>query len=482
MDKNRENIDQILIDAIDKAEVPKDVDSRINPWKHQMMLALWGLVISSVLIGTPQVVGIVQQAIGIILMLTGLRSFRRENKCFFAAWILTICRVVLFTCVIAVDASVYKEVFHASAIGKVTDWIQSAVLAGIMISLWKAFETEFRKTGHPAGTTGFVIQLLVMAIAVFTYIFRMHLPLALILLLFAVVIAAFVFILKIPQKLENTGYIIKTTPVKVSNIVHIIILSCIFIAIVAASGIIWSGYKMKWDNVEDAQISLTEAERAELQEKLTDLEIPEKVVEDLSDDDLVQCQNAVCADTVKDDWYFSVARSNDTKHMRVTRVLIALNEDETEWKVIHHFCWVSDQSFSGNDAIRLEPADLQPVEGIARKGQITGRLLYTDPAGVVYEAPFPILEFDQSPQPAIDFGSQATSSCYTAFSWPKQGRDCRCYLSYCVEIEQPGVRIFSLAYYIHNTGAVRFPCQTALDYAKAPGFSAHEKFEQRISN
>ena len=482
MDKNRENIDQILINALDKTEIPKDMDSRINPWKHQMMLALWGLVISSVLISTPQKAGIVQQTIGIILMLTGLRSFRRENKCFFAAWILTIFRAVLFTCVSAADASIYREIFHASAIGKVTEWIQPAVLAGIMISLWQAFEIEFRKAGHPADTAGFAIQLLIMAIAVFTYIFRMQLPLALILLLFAAVIAAFVFILKIPQKLENTGYIIKTTPVLVSNIVHIIILSCVFIAIVAASGIIWSGYAMKWTSVEDAQTSLTEAERAELREKLTDLEIPEKVVEDLSDDDLVQCQNAVRADIMKDDWNFSVARSSDTKHMRVTRVLIALNEDETEWKVIHHFCWVSDQRFSGNDAIRMEPADLQPIKGIVRKGPVTGRLLYTDPAGIVYEAPFAKLEFDQSPQPAIDFGNQTPSSYYAAFSWPKQGRDCRCYLSYCVEIEQPDIRIFSLAYYIHDTGAVRFPCQTALDYAKSPGFSAHEKFEQRISN
>ena len=479
MNNSRDNIDQILIDAIDKAEIPKDISSRINPWKRQMMLALWGLVISSVLIGTPQAAGIFQQAFGIILMLTGLRSFRRENKCFFAAWILTILRAILFTCLTAVDASVYREMFYASAVGKLTGWVPAAILAGIMISLWQALVIEFRKTGHPADTGAFAVQLLIMAIAVFTYIFRLQLPLPVILLMFAAVIAAFVLILKIPQKLESTGYIIKTTSVQVSNIVHIIILSCIFIVIIAASGIIWSRYTIKWTPAEE---SLLGVNRAVLMEKLTELEIPEKVAEDLSDDDLAQCQNAVRADIKKDDWYFSAVRSSDTKHMHVTRVLIALNEEETEWKIIHHFCWVADQRFSGNDAIRMESADLQPIEGIVRKGPVTGKLLYTDPAGTVYEAPFAKLEFDQSPQLAISFGNQALSSCYAAFSWPKQGTDCRCYLSYCVEIEQPDIRIFSQASYIHDTGAVRFPCQTALDYAKSPGFSAHEKFEQRISN
>ena len=479
MNRNSDNIDQILAAAIDKTVIPEASAGRINPWKHQMRFVLWGLVISVVLIGTPQAAGTVQQAVGIILMLTGLRSFRRENKFFFAAWILTICRALLFTCVTAVDASVYRETFHASAAGRLIDWIPAAVLAGIMICLWQALRTEFHKAGQPADTGGFVIQLLIMAIAVFTYIFRMQLPFAVILLLFAAVISAFVFILKIPQKLESAGYFIKTAPVQVSNTVHIVILSCVFIVIVAASGILWSGYTMNWTRTE---ASMNKGDRAVLVEKLADLEIPERIIEDLSDDDLAQCQNAVRADVLKDDWYFSAARSSDTKHMRVTRVLIALNEEATAWKVIHHFCWVSDQRFSGNDAIRMEPAYLQPVKGIAPKGDVTGRLLYTDQSGAVYEAPFAILEFDQSPQPPIDFGNQTPPSYYAAFSWPKQGSDCRCYLSYCVEIDEPGIRVFPLAYYVHDSGAVRFPCQTALDYAKSPRFSAHEKFEQRISN
>ena len=202
MNRNSDNIDQILAAAIDKTAIPEESASRINPWKHQMKFVLWGLAISVVLIGTPQAAGTVQQAAGIILMLTGLRSFRRENKFFFAAWILTICRALLFTCVTAVDASVYREAFHASTAGRLMDWIPAAVLAGIMICLWQALKTEFHKAGQPADTGGFVVQLLIMAIAVFTYIFRMQLPFAVILLLFAAVISAFVFILKIPQKLE----------------------------------------------------------------------------------------------------------------------------------------------------------------------------------------------------------------------------------------------------------------------------------------
>lgn len=458
----------------------------INPWRRAMNRVLWGTGLTTLTLNFLNLDTILP-AIGLILLLLGYRSLRRENRWFRMAYILSIVRGGWFCLCVFFQSTIltrYSAVATFLAMGTYIGLLPALVS---LLALRNGIRAVQKKAGLPPhGGTGLVVwYLIVLLLALLRFEgFTLWL-----------LIAAYFFILrglcKLSGELTEAGYGVVTAPVAISDRAAALICTAILLALSATGYLFFRQYPMDWRPAEKAVSSRA----AEISRELAALGCPENVLRDLTEEELLSCDGATFVVAEVRDYDILQNRGIGTQeeidggkialitpeegeaHLRFTFVGVKLSGERETYRIIHHFEWLTDVDFPGTEAIQLWPSDRSG--GWARYGDVTGRLLY-ESGGTTLTADYDFLgdvSYQKGGILASLTGQYDNHDVFATFSLPAGGTGTRGYLMYTLLELEDGYIVSSWCNYIHQRHPRQFPVKTAMDYAMTSIFGSRSPFQ-----
>ena len=104
---SEQEFDLYLEDMMDNPP-PADLSNEFTPWRSAMNRVLWGTALTTLTLNFLNLDTILP-AIGIIMMVLGYRTLRRENNWFKTAWIITVFRAVWFCMSVFLHSTILSE-------------------------------------------------------------------------------------------------------------------------------------------------------------------------------------------------------------------------------------------------------------------------------------------------------------------------------------------------------------------------------------
>lgn len=215
---------------------------------------------------------------------------------------------------------------------------------------------------------------------------------------------------------------------------------------------------------------------------------PEHILEDLAEEEILACKGALAV--VTDVCDHSVDTGHEVqeqigntihiyteypeKELRITGVGVALPGEKTQWKLFHHFQWLSAPHFWGTDVIQLWPA-YNNGKGWLPAGDVTGRILCDD-GKQIFSAPYYELGSETYTSNTIFWGEQTSTDLFASFSMPKDKQNYRGYVSYAVTPAQEGWLVDAWINYTHQISWLQFPAITAKEKHLITGVSDTHAF------
>lgn len=465
---NDEELDAMLQSGLPELP-PEDIVQEVTPWHKAIYRALIGIAFNTF---TLNFLGLnyILPAIASILSLLGFCSLRRENRWFRACYGITLVRSLYLFAQIILNASIYQSDFYASGLSKLLTAGSLGLLFLLFFCLWRAFIAVRRKVGLPGSAPGalwlmlWYAIILVMATVHYT---GLILPIVMV-VSYVLMIRS---LLKLSRGLDEAGFAINAAPVRLSDrALTWLILAALALGMGCAH--LFSGaYPMDWQP-EEAHSS---AEVSRVKEELLGLGFPEKVLNDLTEEDILACGGALqvlwdVQDHPVNRGHYLTAQEGtvsytttvyDVQELRITGVAVELPGEPESWRLFHHFQWVVDPGFTGTECMQLWPA-WQNNEGWTSGGELTGRLLY-DQAGQTLTAPYAFLGSRSYTSRSVFWGEQSSTDIFAAFSLPDSGENHRGYVSYTVDEAQDGCIISSWCNYTHQASTLQYPARTAMD-------------------
>lgn len=348
-------LNEKAFEAALQASVPErlpDKAAAVTPWKRAMGRVLTGTALTA--LGT-NLWGLnyLLPGIGLVLMLLGFRLLWPENRWFRCCFLLTGMQLAYCVFQLILQATPYQAAYAASTVGLVPPYLNALLQ---LFCLWRGLLAVQREAGlppHTKGAAALVVWYLLLFLLAFTG-FGAE-PAALVML------AAYVLILcsirRIYRELDETGYAVKPTGIRVPD-------WCI------AAG---------------------------LAVHLLELGFPDYVLQDLRWEEIEACRGAIqmVVSVQEFDQKGGFCRSSGSNPLCITGVRVKLTGEPAGWMIFHHSLWNTAPPFHGTAAIQLWPV-YQSDELWSAAGEVAGRVLY-DRDGETFWAPYHSLEEDTSP-------------------------------------------------------------------------------------
>lgn len=463
-DRNRadERFDEALISSLADGSLPPEEAVRAaNPSRRAVRCVLIGLSLCGITLKIGWLPYLLPAA-GHLLSLLGLRALSRENGWFGTAYGCAWGRAVYFwSWLILLNLPGGAETAETGL------WKALSVVYGILLlievfALGRGLSAVRRASGLdasvPAALGLFVWHAVVFALAVIAPNFTGG---TLLLVLF---LGSYVMLLRAlfsaAAEFEEAEYAIRTAPVRVSDRSLAAAMLIVLAAGLTVTGILCARLPMNWQPLTARSPEAEDAVR-----ELEDLGVPQTVLDDLTEDDLLACRGAERA-VVK----VSEEESPDGGVIRFTNIGLRMPEDDLEGiscRVILCFEWIETPRVCGTDCIHLwEPGGRG--EGY-RRGEVGGRLL-VDRDGTTYSADYAFLGrqmlsggavhsffFTSSPEEAAEIVGE--------FSPDRQGRRMRGYVSYALTVPE-GRNVSEWYNYTHQISPFLYPRTTALSHQR----------------
>ncbi len=464
---DHDRLDDLLMESL--ADLPpEDIVEGVTPWRKAMKRVLWGLGLTMVTLNFLYLQYLLP-ALGITLCLLGFRTLRRENGWLRACFGLTAGR----TAIIWLQLVLYSTIRRPAGLQAFVAHGSAFLAAAILFCLWRGLRALRQKAGLEPGARP-ALALLVWYLFLFLLaLARYQGPVLLVGML-----VCYGFILRSLHRLsgamEQAGYALCPAPVRISDG----LLSLLLVAVLAAGlalGYRFGGqHPMDWQVREEEQLQEVE----DIKAHLLALDFPVQVLEDLSDEDILQCKGALKLYTTVEDHAMNPGRVvneyrdgvyhqttiHDVEELRVTGVAVLLPGEQETWKLIHHFHWREEPGLWGTEAIRLRPEWRNSTWGPVR--EITGRVLM-DREGVTYTAPYWSLAAQTYTASGMFFGPTTDTSTIAAFSFPKQADDRRGYLTFTMEKWGDRSLLSSWFDYAHQQSRAQYPAQSAEEHFRS---------------
>lgn len=446
MDDKR--LDALLDEAVGAAP-PEDVVRAVSPWRKAMGQVLWGLGLTAV---TLNLLGLnyLLPAIGSALMLLGFRTLRGANCHFRLAYYASALRCALQLFALGLGAAAIRS----EELNAALTVLSAIAVFGVTLGFWQGLIAAKAAVGlEPRAAAAGLLMLWYAAI----YVLALAAMLlgGSISLLGVLMAAAFIGIVvslsKLSRQLDEAGYAIEAAPVRLTD-GRLCALLALAAAVLMALGLLCFGhYRMDWE----AQPARGE-EAAAIAEKLLGLGMPEYVLADLADEDLLLCAGAEAVDA-----HVYEFPLDDGSVLRSTGVAVRMPEEESwyeHWLLIQHFGWQGEASFPGTESVVLWAASRISNWSIDLKNPPHLRLLYTGDDG------------SYAASPAV---SEASGDGYTfsfGFSYPRRAQGARGYLCYSIEAGSSLMTIVDSGInYRHQESLLQYPVRTALEGGRAFG-------------
>ena len=473
MDDERKNLSNSDFEAILQESLPEtppeDIIRDVTPWRRAMNRVLTGLALNAITLNF-FTLDYILPAIGLILMLLGLRALRRENGWFRACFVITILRASYFFLTLILNATILRSTVYDLLPAGVLTAVSLWLIFMEFVCLWQGIKAVKKTSGlsAEAGAAGALIvwYLVIAALAVIGYSG---------IVVGLIMIVAYILIIrglvKLSRELDEAGYAIQTASVRISDrtLAGVIIGS---VAVGILCGYLFGGsYPMQWSATNPEATPKTQEIRAELIE----LGFPETALQDLTEADILACEGALQVVVDVHDYPVNNGREvieqngnttihttvYDTKELRITGVAVQLPDGRETWKLFHHFRWVADPGFYGTQCLQLWPA-YRNYDGWDQGGDFTGRVLYTKD-GQSYCAPYYSLGTVTYTANSLIWGNQTSTDVFAAFSMPRDGENQRGYVTYTIKEMTDGYIIDSWINYTYQKSPLQYPALTAAE-------------------
>lgn len=480
---NEQEFDSMLQSSM--AELPPDdIAYEVTPWRKAINRILTGFALGAI---TLNFFGLnyLLPAIGMILTILGFRTLRKENKWFNACWIITVVRSAYYFPTLILNTTIYQSTFYASSIASVLNVLNMAIIFLLYICFWKALRSVQEKAGiepHAGGVAALIVwSAFICALAILQV--PGGLLLGIVFLIFYICIIR--SLVKLSKELDEAGYCISTAPVRFTDKTISIVL---VIAILIGCG---CGYLFFHQHPMDWQAA-SQTENTEIQQvkdHLQSLGFPEHILDDLTEEDLLSCKDAVRVvvevndhpvnngrrvQELQEDGVIHIYTAYDQEELRITGIGVELAGEREQWKIFHHFQWVINPGFYGTDVIQLWPA-YRNNKGWVSCSDLSGQVLYNE-GSQVYTAPYYCLGNETYTSTSIFWGEQTSTDVFAEFSMPRDGENHRGYVSYTIEEVQEGWLIDAWINYTHQVSWLQYPAITAKEKHLTLGVSDTNAF------
>lgn len=444
---------------------PDNVTGAVSPWRKATRQMLIGFALMAVV---PQIfpLNLIFPIAGSILSFLGFRGLRKENSWFFLGFILSSVSLGFEAVSLFLNSSIIRYSTENSAPFTVMAMISLALIFMMAVSISAGFITVKKKLQYEASSLSSYALIGVMALIIFLALINFSGVFGLLVIIAYVLV--FIFLIKLSKELDEYGYSIEIASVHSSD--KTVATICLGLAfLISLTGyVFFSRYPMEWT----PQVKNESAQLEEIKVKLLSLGFPDYVLNDLKDEDILKCENAVFVGSDIQNAPFNNGRKvteirgnmhythmeYDEEEMQFTIVYALINEEENEWKIFHHFQWVIDKGYYGAEAISVDPPD--NIHTYITE-EISGRVLY-DYEGVTYTSAF-LKEGNQVyTSDSIIFQGQTFDEYFAEFSYPKESKNKRGYTTYSIKISDSTICINSFLNYAHNITPLQYPVKSGV--------------------
>ena len=460
----------------DAAALPPPADGEITPWRTAMDRILWGMGLTTITLNFLWL-DVLLPAIGAVLLVLGFRTLRRENAPLRWGY-----RLSLLSLAIRFAGAVLAAL--PVDVGNTPAYVHIPVTLALYVCLWRGMVGVSRAAGaeKPAAPAAGAMALF----------YALLLPLALIglqgWLLVMPILIVYAAILrnmwKLTRSLEDMGYAITAAPVRLPGWAVLWGSLAAMLAAVLLTAFLGQRYPMDWHTRSDAPQSVP------IRQELLEKGFPERVLNDLTADEVAQLSGAVRVyhqterlysstayrevtlsrflrdpphtlqydhtltetDDAGNRTYRYVYRVYDTLEQTMRHVAVELpaEGDTARFVYIHHLTYAAPPS-PYTEMLELWPA-WQTQGDWFPGGHVSGRVL-CERNGTAQAAAFHTLK-SGSQQVSDLFGTRQTQRITAGWSFPRGVESPRAYVFYDALRGQDGWVIESWANYVCQTAPV----------------------------
>ena len=263
----------------DAAALPPPAAGESNPWSMAMTRVLWGLGLITITLNFLYL-DVILPAVGGLLLVLGFCTLRRENTPLRWCYILSLASLAVRGACIVLAALPVET-------GLAPAYVNIALLQVLYVCLWRGMVGVSRAAGEekPAATAAGAMAVFYAVLTVLALIgvegWLLVLPM---LVLYILLLRSMV---RLSRSLADTGYAITAAPVRLPDAAVLWGGLGVLLAAVLLTAFLGQRYPMDWHTRSDAPQSVPI--RQELQEK----GFPERVLNDLTADEVAQLSGAV---------------------------------------------------------------------------------------------------------------------------------------------------------------------------------------------
>lgn len=454
------------------------VDQKMSLWQQTYENILVGMGLCGITLNF-LLLNYILPFIGILMIFTGLRKLRQENEWFKTGYAAAAVKLVLTMLFLVVGTFISAETIYDTYKWKIMLLWAYVLPLIIAFSFFRGMRAELKKRDQEANNN-ILIHIFIWYAVVLLFAVINYSGWIIGILIVAAYIGILVELKHTAEDLEKAGYVLEEPSVRVSNgkcAAGAVILTAAGLVI---GTIFFGSYHMKWTEAKTAQDPACE----EIKAYLISLGFPEDILNDLKEEDILECKNARQVLLERNDYpindgvevssvfegYTQYSREYPKKELKLSGVAVEL-EQEGQWKIIHHFLWNENPGFRGTEAVQLYPVYRETSSGWSGRGNLTGQVLY-DKNGVSYTAEYASLDNETYDVETCwpFYESRENSSIIAEFSMPGRGENYRGYVAYGIQAKEDGWWIDSWLNYIHQKSLLQYPVMTASQYRKRGGW------------
>lgn len=477
-DREWEAMDERDFEAMLESSLPElppdDIIPEVTPWRKAMNRVLTGMTLSAITLNFWRL-DYILPAVGMVLLLLGFRSLRRENRWFGGCFAITVIRAAYLFPMLILNTTIIQSAVFAPAVSSALTAVNLLLLLAGFFCIWRGLRAVQRKAGLPPRAGGAVWLIVWYALMYVLSVIRYSG-----LIVPGAILVAYFFILRsiyqLSKELDEAGYAIQTAPIRITDRCIVLAIALAVITGCTLGYLLGGSYPMAWRAVDPAEHAGVE----EIKARLIGLGFPEYVLSDLTAEDIAACAGAlrVVADVTDapvnngrtvtavygDNRHRHIQQRTvyDVKELRITGVGVQLPGERERWIIFHHFLWMTNPRFYGTESIQLWPVYRDISEGWVSAGETTGRVLY-DKDGKTLSAPYHSIGKQTFTSSSVFWGEQTNTDIFATFSLPAKGEHHRGYVAYPVAEAQDGYIISSWINYTHQKSWLQYPAVTAME-------------------
>ncbi len=482
------DFDALLEANLPETPPPEDVIQSITPWRKALNRILTGMALTTLTLNFG-LINYFMTATGLVLMFLGFRTLSADNKWFRRCYQIATLRLGLNTILLIINATIYQTEFYKTTFADILSALNLVLVFVLFHAFWRGILTVQEKAGLARSAKGAVALLIWYALLC---IWAVLLPVGGWFIAIPMIIG-YIAILrslwKLSRILDEAGYTIKASPVRCSDRTAVLVIIGILAVGISCGYLFFDQYPMSWATASPS----SNPEVAAVKEELLALGFPESALEDLSDEDILDCEGAIRVLSKSEAYPINPGRRvthveddprqpktttktvYDVKELRLTSIGVELAGEREQWKLIHHFQWDVDPGFFGTESIQLWPTD-RLDEGWRTISDFSGHVRY-DKDGQTYTSPYYFMGYETYTSSSIFFGDRSSTDFFADFSFPKEGERQRGYLAYTAEEINDGWILDSWINYTHQMKWAQYPVNTAKEGRRMDSFNRSGTFK-----